>query len=407
MKLDYSILENFSIAAGLGVTVLDASGTALYKSALYIRASASLQLIHATLDCAEADRVSLLYGGYQSKRFAGRYVFLSPSGLAYCASMPQTDTTGNALAVLAGPFLMTDYDEYLEIDVCGRHTVSPEDVHAIRESLSAIPIKSPTEARAISEQLFVCANYHTGPRFPAQVAPTLGYGTAKPYPMEKEDELLNAISIGDIQTASALLNDILGQVLFHSDGDMDMLRLRVVELTVLLSRASLKGGTNIDAILGLNYSYLREIDALKSTEDIILWLHGVTRRFAQHVFDYADPKYVDVIHKAIVFIKQNYADKITLQDVADHVFLSPSYFSKLFKDEVGQTPSSFITAVRIDISKKLLRDGSVRIIDIAAMCGFESQSYFSQVFKKAEGCAPGHYRKAYLAYLTQNNVTSL
>jgi two-component system response regulator YesN len=58
-----------------------------------------------------------------------------------------------------------------------------------------------------------------------------------------------------VPAANALLNDILGQVLLQAGGDLEILRSRVVELTVLLSRASLKGGANIDAVLGLNYSY--------------------------------------------------------------------------------------------------------------------------------------------------------
>ncbi|MCL2004524.1 MAG: AraC family transcriptional regulator [Oscillospiraceae bacterium] len=393
MNTDHFILENFSVTADIGVTVLDTSGEMRYASSVYTGVSDVVQLIRRRLDCGEADRVALLYGCYQARRFGGRYVFFTPSGLAYCASFLTGPKGSMRSGVLAGPFLMTDYDEYLEIDVSGRHQASADVTQAIRTGLHAIPIKTPAQARAISEQLYVCASYHSSVRFPGQAVATLTDAAAKGYSIEKEDELLAAISIGDIQTANALLNDILGQVLFHSGGDLNILRSRVVELTVLLSRASLRGGANIDAIFGLNYSYLREIDALKSPEDIILWLHGVSQRFAQHMFEYADSRHTDVIHKALLYIKQNYADKITLQDVADHVYLSPSYFSKVFKEETGQTPSGFITAVRIDISKKLLRDPSVSLVDIAELTGFKSQSYFTQLFKKAEGQTPGEYRR--------------
>ena len=213
------------------------------------------------------------------------------------------------------------------------------------------------------------------------------------YSILKESSLLDAISIGDEKTAGAILNDILGQILFNPGLNMETLRLRVFELTVLLSRAALKGGADINAIFGLNYSYLREIDALDTPEDAVLWLHDVTRRFARHVFDFSGSKHADVLHKAISYIKKNYAEKISLQDIADSIYLNVTYFSKIFKDETGQTPGNYITSIRIDASKRLLEDLAVAIVDIPEMVGFEGQSYFARVFKKMEGHTPAQYRR--------------
>jgi len=391
----YEIFENFSLTAGIGVTVLDVSGETRFQSSLCEETAEILSMIHIILDCGDAERVALLYGCYQARRFGGRYIFLAPSGLYYCAC-PLTEDKGRiALSVLAGPFLMIDRDEYIELDILGRHSLSPNDAAALRSGLEAIPVISPVRTRAVSEQLYVCAaQYGTGEEPVAEVNSALPPLAA--YPLKKEDELLAAISMGDVQTAGALLNDILGQVLFQSGGDLEILRSRVVELAVLLSRAALKGGANIDAIFGLNYSFLREIDALGTRDDIILWLHGVTRRFAQHVFDFAGARHGDIIYRAVAYIKQNYADKITLQDVADHVYLSASYFSKVFRAETGQTPGEYIAAVRVEAAKKLLRDPMVNLVEVSALVGFESQSYFTRVFKKVEGCTPGRFRQKFL-----------
>ena len=214
------------------------------------------------------------------------------------------------------------------------------------------------------------------------------------YLLEKEDELLASLSKGDTPVAKAALNDILGHILYYSGGDIEVLRLHVLELTVLLSRAALKGGANNEAIFGLKQGFLREINALSSQDDIIIWLHGVMQRFEQHVFIAASNKHPNVIRRAIAFIKHNFAKKMTLQDIADHVYMSPSYFSKVFKDETGQSPISFLTAYRIEESKRLLMDLSVNIIDIPEKVGFEGQSYYTRVFKRAEGMTPGQYRRS-------------
>lgn len=398
------LFENLSISTGVGVTVLDVSGKEIYISSVYTEAADFLKSLLSVIDCVEAERVALLYGAYQSLRFGDRYIFFAPSGMTYCAS-PLTNTEGEITAgIIAGPFLMVEYDEYLQIDVLAKHTIDTADVIAISKGITHIPLKTPAQARAISELLFICTDHHSTRTRIKSTEKQPGLPKII-YPIEKEDELLAAISNGDINSASALLNEILGQMILHSKNDLDILRSRVVEITVLLSRAALKGGANINAILGLNYEYLREIDAVSSADEIVLWLNNVTRRFAQHVFDYADSKHVDVIYKSMAFIKKNYADKISLQDIADSVYLNQTYFAKIFKDETGQTPGSFITATRIEESKKLLRNLDVNIVDIPEMTGFESQSYFTKVFKKTEGCTPGRFRQKYISGLDSSSAS--
>ena len=386
----YIIFEHFSYATNVGVQVLSIKGESLYKSPLFKEFEGMYERLLYALGCARLEGSALVYGTYQARRASGRHIFLAPSGLVYCAChLPGKDDT-LAAGVIAGPFLMVDHADYLEIDVYDRLKTPPGDVEPLTAYISKLPYKSPLAARALREHLCLCAahaNWDTPPSsYPIQI-------DAFPYPLDKEDTFLDAVSRGDSQGAGALLNDILTQVLFLSGRDYKMLRSRVYELTVLLARAAIKGGANIDAIFGLNYAYIREIDALNGLEDVIEWLHGLTRRFRQHVFPLYQSKNIGVIYKAINYINTNYMFKITLQDMADHIFLSPTYFSKLFKDETGQTPSAFLSGVRIEASKRLLRDSSFNIADIPEMVGLDNQSYFTRVFKKSEGLTPNQYRK--------------
>jgi AraC-like DNA-binding protein len=319
---------------------------------------------------------------------------MAPSGLTYCVSPLAKDLSEMEEAVVAGPFLMTEHTEYLEIDILEHYDLSESVVEVLRNGINTIPFRLPTQVQAISELLFASSVYHLGKR--TVPFPEIKQTDTFTYSIEQENELLAAISIGDINTASAVLNEILGRTLLGASNNFEVLRSRVVELTVLLSRASLKGGASLDAIFGLNYRYLREIDALSSVDDIIAWVNDVMHRFVQHVFDYANSKYVDVIFKAMAFIKENYTKKISLQEIADAVHLNVTYFSKVFKDETGQTPGNYITSLRIEASKKLLKNVSINMADIPELIGFESQSYFIQIFKKAEGCTPGHYRRKLL-----------
>lgn len=86
--------------------------------------------------------------------------------------------------------------------------------------------------------------------------------------------------------------------------------------------------------------------------------------------------------------------KITLEEVASYVYLSPSYFSKIFKEEMKVNFNTYLNYVRIEKSKKLLLDDSIVLVDLSNLVGFEDQSYFSKVFKKITGVSPGKYRES-------------
>jgi len=390
---NYTHFENLSVTAGIGIMLLDVSGKILYESSLYSSTATFLDMLYEKLDCKEDCHISFLYGCYQARRFGGRYIFFAPSDLVYCAA-PLLSASGKMLAgILAGPFLINDHDDFIHYYMQNRHTLTPADIDAISEGVRHIVCKTPSEARCISEHLYYVASAYFSQVDIANSAPVQANVFYSQYPVEKEDELLSAIAKGDIHSANMVLSEMLKHIMLSYGGNVEELRSRVVELTVLLSRAALKGGADVNAILGLNYDYLREIDSISSAQDMALWLQTVMRRFTQHVFDFAGAKHMDVIYKAVDYIKRNYAGRLTLQDISDHLLISLQHFCRIFKDATGQTPGKYITFVRVEESKKLLRNSAVNIADIPELVGFDSQSYFTTIFKKETGQTPGRYRR--------------
>lgn len=104
-----------------------------------------------------------------------------------------------------------------------------------------------------------------------------------------------------------------------------------------------------------------------------------------------------MIPRAVHYIYTNYSEKITLESVAAMVYLSPTYFSKLFKEEMHTSFITFINQVRVDQSKQLLRKGDMKLSEVATTVGFEDQSYFTKVFKKITGTSPLQYRKTHVS----------
>lgn len=103
-------------------------------------------------------------------------------------------------------------------------------------------------------------------------------------------------------------------------------------------------------------------------------------------------KGTDAIKNAVQYMTENYNHPLTLKETACYADLNPSYFSTLFKQTCGSTFKEYLNLIRIEESKKLLKNTSFPVIDIAIAVGFEDQSYFTKVFKKFTNMTPKQYR---------------
>ena len=81
-----------------------------------------------------------------------------------------------------------------------------------------------------------------------------------------------------------------------------------------------------------------------------------------------------------------------LNEISEKVKLTPSYTSSLFKEEMGITITDYITDLRIEKAKILLKDSNLKVSELAKKVGYEEQRYFSQVFKKRTGITPKEFR---------------
>lgn len=99
------------------------------------------------------------------------------------------------------------------------------------------------------------------------------------------------------------------------------------------------------------------------------------------------------IQKALQYIDNHLKEELTQRDVAAHVYLNPSYFSVLFKEEIRLTFSEYITRRRIQHAKNLLISTKLSITDIAEESGYKTAKYFIKIFKELVGITPSGYRK--------------
>ena len=89
----------------------------------------------------------------------------------------------------------------------------------------------------------------------------------------------------------------------------------------------------MEQIFSLNNNCIQEIEKFTSLDRLIFWLNSIINRFINYVFELNDEKHDDIMYKTTAYIKSNYMKKITLDDIAGHVYLSRAELSKIFREE--------------------------------------------------------------------------
>lgn len=99
-------------------------------------------------------------------------------------------------------------------------------------------------------------------------------------------------------------------------------------------------------------------------------------------------KYSKAITKSMEYIELNYKETISLGEISKHVYLSAEYFSRLFKEEVGENFSTYLTLYRMKKAEELLKNTDMKICQISKKVGYVNSGYFSKTYKKYRGVSP-------------------
>lgn len=338
-----------------------------------------------------------LYGTYEAERWGDKYIYYCPRGLIFIAAPVRISDSTTEYSLVTGPIIMSNfpddsrYGDLLDI-----------------QGLENVPCMTTAQTRSLSELIHAACGYIAGNaptpdvdsgshaemlRMMYDVSSRMPQEQSEAYPIQNERKLQHMIREGDKEGAQQLINDLLYTVYFQSGADFRAIKARVIELLVLMNRAAIEGGGDINEILWLSDSYVGEVEKFRDLEALSRWLSSVMHKFISCVFDFSDVKHRDIMFKITEYVKTNLTDKLTVEGAADYVYLSKSHLSRILRQELGCTFTEYVNRQRIDRSKMLLLNGRLSLADIAGAVGFDDQSYYTKVFKKVTGVTPGKYRE--------------
>ena len=188
-----------------------------------------------------------------------------------------------------------------------------------------------------------------------------------------------------------------------SDDPLMNLRYHFVVTAAMITRFCTEGGMAMEESFDLSDAYIQKMDRCTNLAEIVMLHDQMSLDFAGRMRSLkkraASSKQVA---EAIDYIYVHIMDRITINDLASAICISPTYLSRIFKQETGVSVSEYIRQRKIDLAKNLLRFSNHDLVDIANMLSYSSQSHFIQQFHSQVGMTPKTYRDR--NYLNNWNV---
>lgn len=147
-----------------------------------------------------------------------------------------------------------------------------------------------------------------------------------------------------------------------------------------------------EAMLCCAHDYIFYLDNINTYNELKIYTNHIIKDVIEFIKNEREKRSKIRIEIAKKYIAEHYTENIALNDVADHVELNASYFSNLFKTEVGTNFSDYLLDVRMQEARKLLRNPTIKVYEIGCLVGYEDAVSFGRAFKKKVGLSPKEYR---------------
>lgn len=208
-----------------------------------------------------------------------------------------------------------------------------------------------------------------------------------------EYELLGRIQLGDKPAYRSILNKALGKIFLADIVDINTIKALLIELIISVGRMAFQRRISGDELFDLYSEAIADLRELHTINQIYSWTIVTFDNLADLIYSRRNEHTYSAVEMITIYVKNNFANDLTIENIANAINYSPSHVSRLFKDELNMTIFDYITEVRISKSKELLERTDLQVVAIAELVGYKDAAYFSRLFKKRVGINPSDYRR--------------
>ncbi len=212
------------------------------------------------------------------------------------------------------------------------------------------------------------------------------------YPIDLEKELFEAISKGDMNNTLTYTTRFFDWMCENYPNNHMDVRLKVLEFALWAEHLAYENGGMIYQFQART-DYLPVLMELQDMDGMKRWFTDKMSDACRNVATKRGERSTSVVEKAKEYIGSRYHKDVSLDDVSREVNISPYYFSKIFKEETGVNFIEYLTNIRMEKAKELLKDTEYSMKEICSMVGYSDPNYFSRSFKKNVGVTPTEYKE--------------
>jgi len=211
--------------------------------------------------------------------------------------------------------------------------------------------------------------------------------------MGKENGLLDSIDRMDSDLAKEEMKSILSMEELSNPNNIEKIYIYYLEIVLIMVQYVMKDeDNNLELILGENINFYDQIKKFETAEEIEDWIIKLLEKIIDCMKNNIKQSQSSTIKNAKKFIQKNYGERITLGTVSNYVGFSKTYFSRIFTEETGDNFINYLTNVRIERAKELLKNTDMKIYEICEKVGYPNIEHFSRTFKKIVGVSPLQYK---------------
>jgi two-component system response regulator YesN len=211
----------------------------------------------------------------------------------------------------------------------------------------------------------------------------------------KEHNLSSAIKLGTEEEIEKVIDSIFKELTDIKVAFKDY-QIYLMEMLTTILKAARSSGVDMDKLVGVNENIFADFYSLKDIQQLLNWFKKISIQVMTHIVKDRNDTSTLLVQKAKKFVEDNYSEvDITINKVCEYLHISATYFSFIFKRETKTTFINYLTQVRMDAAKELLRVTSLKSFEIAEKVGYSEPNYFSYSFKKKFGLSPSEYRNSF------------
>ncbi len=212
------------------------------------------------------------------------------------------------------------------------------------------------------------------------------------YPLELEQEIFAHLKDGKSDKCGQAAESFFDWMITYYGEDNMSVKLKILEFVLYAENQAYKNG-------GMPYhfeerkDYLPFIMSAKQNSELKNWFVEKFKATCKKMATKQENHENSMIVKAKEYIQSNFQKDLSLDEVSRQLDLSSYYFSKLFKEETGSNFLEYVTGLRMEKAKELLLSENYSMKEICSAVGYSDPNYFSRIFKKNIGVTPTEYRE--------------